>query len=277
MILTYHKIGSQLELGITTVSRRSFARHLDLYTKLGLEPILASDVAKRSAGNCSERSIPGDVAEQVHGAVSHGFTEGGALSITFDDGYESVFTEAFPEVAARNWPGTVFVVVGSVGGSNSWDVRLSPRRFKHLSWDQIRVLSEAGFEIGSHTLSHRDLTRLEGDLLRQELRDSKRAIEDHIGKPVTSVSYPFGRYSPRVIDEAIAAGYDCGFTSSPRGPAGSSDKDSNRMAMGRLSVYSIDGRSSLERKLRLKPGYRLECIKNTVIAKLSLGTTLVKR
>jgi hypothetical protein len=73
-----------------------------------------------------------------------------------------------------------------------------------------------------------------------------------------------------VIDEAAAAGYECGFTSSP-------NDGSDGMAMGRLSVYSIDGRSSLERKLGLRPGHRLECFKNRVIAKLSLGTTLVKR
>jgi len=253
MILTYHKIGSQLELGITTVSRQRFAGHLDLYSELGLEGALASDVGGRT---------PGDGAERTPG--------GGGLAITFDDGYESVWTEAFPEMAARKWVGTVFVVVGSVGGSNSWDVRLSPRRFKHLSWTQIEELSRAGFEIGSHTLSHRDLTRLDADSLRRELRDSKRVIEDRIGRAVTSVSYPFGRYSPKVIDEAAAAGYACGFTSSP-------NDGSDRMAMGRLSVYSIDGRSSLERKLGLRPGYRLECIKNTVIAKLSLGTTIVKK
>jgi len=258
MILTYHKIGSQLELGITTVSRRRFAAHLDLYTELGLEPILASDLTERIADIGPDRALAGEVAV------------GGDLAITFDDGYESVWTEAFPEMAARKWTGTVFVVAGSVGGSNSWDVRLSPRRFKHLSWTQIGELSEAGFEIGSHTLSHRDLTRLDGDARRRELRDSKRAIEDRIGMPVTSVSYPFGRCSQKVVDDAIAAGYTCGFTSSP-------NDGSDMMAMGRLSVYSIDGRASLERKLGLRPGYRLECIKNTVIAKLSLGTTLVKR
>ena len=48
------------------------------------------------------------------------------------------------------------------------------------------------------------------------------------------------------------------------------------MAVGRWAVYSIDGASSLERKLGLRAGRRLERIKNTVIAKLSLGTTLIK-
>jgi len=253
MILTYHKIGSQIEIGITTVSRRSFAGHLDLYGALGFNSVPASQIAGLIPG-----SATGPVATERN------------LAITFDDGYESVWTEAFPEMAARGWTGTVFIVVGSVGGSNSWDVRLSPRRFKHLSWTQIEDLSRAGFEIGSHTISHRDLTRLKGELLRSEIRDSKHIIEDHLGKPVTSISYPFGRFSRKVQDEAAAAGYCCAFTSSP-GPK------SDRMAMGRLSVYSIDGRSSLERKLGLRPGHRLECLKNTVIARLSLGTTLVKR
>jgi hypothetical protein len=87
---------------------------------------------------------------------------------------------------------------------------------------------------------------------------------------VTSVSYPFGRYSRRVVEESAAAGYQCGFTSYPNGSA-------DRMAMGRMSIYSIDGAGSLRRKLGLAPGYRLECFKNRVIARLALGTTLVKR
>ncbi len=253
MILTYHKIGSQIELGITTVSRRRFAGHLDIYNELGFKPVLTCELISPAEGDAKTT----DRGER-------------RLAITFDDGYESVCTQAFPEMASRGWAGTVFVVAGSVGGSNTWDVRLSPRSFRHLSWEQIRELADAGFEIGSHTLSHRDLTRLNEDRLRSELRDSKHAIEDHTGRPVRSISYPFGRFSCRVVEEALAAGYECGFTSFP-------NDGTDPMAIGRLSVYSIDSRAALERKLSLRPGYKLECFKNKVIARLSLGTTLVKR
>ena len=243
-ILTYHKLGSHLELGITTVRRERFSRHMDLLVELDNVFLKAGDALE---GGCGR---PG-------------------VAITFDDGYESVYTEALPEMAARGVSGTVFPVVGSVGRWNTWDVNLAPKPVRHLSWSQIKELSEAGFEIGSHTLTHRDLTRLGRRDLSRELRDSKKAIEDAIGVKVRAVSYPFGRFSGRVLDEAAAAGYTCGFKSSPGTRLG-------RMAVGRWAVYSIDGSGSLKRKLGLGKGRRMERLKNTVIAKLSLGTTLVK-
>jgi len=213
-ILTYHKIGSHLELGITTVRRHKFAGHMDLLLGLGLGFLKASDAVART----QERS---------------------GLAVTFDDGYESVYEEALPEMLARGIPGTVFPVVGSIGGWNEWDVNLAPRPVRHLSWAQLKELSKAGFEIGSHTLTHRDLTRLDPKVLGRELRDSKKMIEDMTGVKVTAISYPFGRYSRRVMDQAVAAGYTCGFASSP----GMHD---SRMAIGRWAVYSIDGASSRE-------------------------------
>ncbi len=245
MILTYHKIGTQFELGITTVRRYAFKGHLDLLRELDM--VFA--VATRAAGSGERR---------------------GEVAITFDDGYESVYREAAPEMEARGIPGTVFPVVGSIGGCNTWDVSLSPRPFRHLSWNQIRELVKYGFEIGSHTLTHRDLTRLDRPDLRCELERSKKTLEDHLGTAVTGIAYPFGRFSEAVMDEARGVGYLCGFTSVPR-------TDGDRMAVGRMGVYSIDGPASIRRKLGLVPGYRLEYLKSRIIAGLSLGTTLVRR
>ena len=245
MILTYHKIGTQFELGITTVRKRDFTSHLDLLQSLGI----AVSVATRSAAaRGRDRSV----------------------AITFDDGYESVYTEAASEMESRGMRGTVFPVVGFIGGYNEWDVRLSPRPFKHVSWSQLRRLVGMGFEVGSHTVSHRDLTRLGTEDLRRELRVSREILEDRLSVAVRAISYPFGRFSVRVIEEALEAGYSYGFTSFPR-PAG------NPMAFGRMSVYAIDGTGSIRRKLRFGPGYRIEYLKNRLIAGLSLGTTLVKK
>jgi peptidoglycan/xylan/chitin deacetylase (PgdA/CDA1 family) len=244
-ILTYHKVGSHVELAITTVRRRRFAGHMDLLACMGVDPVTARVAARERTGSK-------------------------ALAVTFDDGYESVYTDAFPEMQTRGIPGTVFPVVGSVGGWNEWDVNFAPRQVRHLSWVQLRELAMAGFEVGSHTLTHRDLTRLDSRALRRELRDSKKMIEDRIGAPVTSLSYPFGRYSHVVLDEAVSAGYTCGFTSFPVG-------GNCTMAIGRWAVYTLDGAATLKRKMGLGPGRRLERLKSKMIAKLSLGTTLVKR
>jgi peptidoglycan/xylan/chitin deacetylase (PgdA/CDA1 family) len=244
-ILTYHKIGSQFELGITSVTMSRFRRHLDLVSGAGKRFANASDLVFDGA-------------------------DGNAVSLTFDDGYECVYTHALPEMAGRGITGTIFPVVGAVGGENRWDVRLSLKRFKHLSWDQLASLARAGFEIGSHTMSHRDLTRLGIPALRNELKDSKREIEDRLGIGVRAVAFPFGRYNHRVISESVEAGYSCGFGSSPNGSG-------SVMTVGRMGVHVMDGEGAVSRMLGLSPGRRFEILKSRLIARLALVTTVIKR
>lgn len=244
-ILTYHKVGSQFELGITWVTRARFSRHLDLLSAAGKRIYNASDlVFNGSNGDC--------------------------VSLTFDDGYESVYTHVFPEMAERAVTGTVFPVVGSIGRDNRWDVRLSLRRFRHLSWEHLGELARSGFEVGSHTISHRDLTRMKIGTLRRELRGSKRMLEDRLGTEVKAIAFPFGRHNALVRDEAAEAGYTCGFASSPNG-------SHSVMSVGRMGVHAMDGEAALARMLGLRPGRCLEVLKNRVISNLALVTTLIKR
>jgi peptidoglycan/xylan/chitin deacetylase (PgdA/CDA1 family) len=244
-ILTYHKIGSQFELGITWVTPSRFRKHLDLLSAAGKRFVNASDLVFDGA-------------------------DGNGVSLTFDDGYESVYTHGLPEMSGRGITGTVFPVVGSIGRDNLWDVRLSLKRFRHLSWGQLSQLSRSGFEIGSHTISHRDLTRLDPRKLKRELRDSKHMLEDRISAEVKAIAFPFGRYNSRVTDEAADAGYTCGFASSPKG-------SDSVMAVGRMGIHAMDGDAALARMLGLRSGECLEVFKNKVIANLALVTTLIKR
>ncbi|MFZ1947793.1 MAG: polysaccharide deacetylase family protein [bacterium] len=249
-ILTYHKIGSQFELGVTSVTRKRFSAHLDVLVGLGAQSATAS-----AAASGAPRSV----------------------AVTFDDGYESVYTDAFPEICARGLTATVFPVVGAVGRSTSWgwDVRLSVRPFGHLSWPQIDELVRHGFEVGSHTVSHRDLTRLAEHDLRAELAASKKRLEDRTGRGVTAIAYPFGRTNRRVVAAALDAGYRCGFLSAPVALGLAPEAKTGAMALGRMSVYSLDGRASLLRKMGVRRGRSLEVLKNIVITGLSRGTTLV--
>ncbi len=277
-ILTYHKIGHQFEVGITSVTRRRFAQHLDVILSTGKDLVMASDGV-----------MPGN--------------HEGKIALTFDDGYETVYTNAFPEMAARGMAGTIFPVVGAIGRDNSWDVRLSFKPFRHLSWSQIGELVRHGFELGSHTMSHRDLTRLAEPDLKEELRTSRLSLEDHIGIDVRAIAYPFGKVNQRVLEAARAAGYKCGFLSAPartcskaqegtpggkrmgmmdRGGEVPLDGEAGgemgaKMAIGRMSVYCIDDSRSLLRKLGVVRGYRFEALKCRIVARLSHGTTLVKR
>jgi peptidoglycan/xylan/chitin deacetylase (PgdA/CDA1 family) len=85
-----------------------------------------------------------------------------------------------------------------------------------MNWAQVRELSDAGMEIGSHSVSHPVLAQIEDDdVLRRELHDSKAAIEHHTGRPVVSLAYPVGgraAYDDRVVAATREAGYRFAFT-----------------------------------------------------------------
>ncbi len=125
-------------------------------------------------------------------------------AITFDDGDVSCYSSAFPilqRVAAR---ATFFVVAGWMGA-----------RQESMSWPQVRELSAAGHEIGSHGMTHVFLSRCSDRQLEQEIAGSKRLIEDRLGQEISSISLPGGRGNARVLRACARAGYRRIYTSVP--------------------------------------------------------------
>jgi peptidoglycan/xylan/chitin deacetylase (PgdA/CDA1 family) len=118
------------------------------------------------------------------------------LVLTFDDGYRSVFDEAYPRLRDHGFSATLFLTPGRhpVGDSR--------RRFPSLcgrgmvNWDEVAELANAGWEIGAHTLSHPDLSRIPVAEAIHEMSESKRLIEQRLDRPVTAFAYPYGRRSP---------------------------------------------------------------------------------
>ena len=127
------------------------------------------------------------------------------ISLTFDDGFENFFTNAIPLLEQFNIKASVFIVAGSIDSYSSWDI-YKPQ--KQLSKEQILSISNAGHEIGSHTLSHPDLVLLSDKEITRELSESKNILEDITGVPVKSLSFPFGSWSMRVWDIAKECGYE---------------------------------------------------------------------
>jgi peptidoglycan/xylan/chitin deacetylase (PgdA/CDA1 family) len=79
-----------------------------------------------------------------------------------------------------------------------------------LTWDQVRALDNAGIEIGSHTVSHPFLVQLEDGELFSELSGSKVRIEEELGRPVTSLSYPTGG-SEYFDARSVRVAEECGY------------------------------------------------------------------
>lgn len=115
--------------------------------------------------------------------------------VTFDDGYQSVGTVAFPRMQEFKVPGTSFVCTGLVGT----DLRLphdaaNPVRdhMKVMDWGQLRQLREAGWHIGGHTINHSRLSDLHGSELVNEVSEPLVALKERLSEPNVAMAYPFG-------------------------------------------------------------------------------------
>ncbi len=123
-----------------------------------------------------------------------------SFAITFDDGYQSVFDEAFPVLRRYNMTATVFLTVGEKRGAGH-DGRLPSLEGRPmLSWNEIREMLGYGIAFGAHTLTHPDLTRLTSEQAEIEIYESKAIIEDELNTPVNCFAYPYGRYDNRRRD-----------------------------------------------------------------------------
>jgi peptidoglycan/xylan/chitin deacetylase (PgdA/CDA1 family) len=101
-----------------------------------------------------------------------------------------------------------------------WEAERGERELlRPMNWEEARSLAAQGFEIGSHTVDHPILSRLDLEALRRELRASKSRIEEAAGTTCFAIAYPNGKssdISPAVVAETEAAGYDLGFAMDER-------------------------------------------------------------
>jgi peptidoglycan/xylan/chitin deacetylase (PgdA/CDA1 family) len=152
-------------------------------------------------------------------AVGHSHV-GRVVAITFDDSYRSVLTLAKPILDKYDFPATLFVPTdwtGNAGpmcwpGIDRWLGTPHEDAMRPLSWAELGELADSGWEIGSHTCSHPHLPELDDEALARELKTSKANIETALGRPCTSLAYPYGDVDARVQEATREAGYRCAGT-----------------------------------------------------------------
>ncbi|MCA1453695.1 polysaccharide deacetylase family protein [Bradyrhizobium sp. BRP22] len=122
--------------------------------------------------------------------------------LTFDDGFLSDYTHVYARYAATGKiPGFMsFIPVDFVG---------APGR---MNWQMIEELSRNGITVGSHGMAHLDLTTVSDAQLEREVSVSKAVLEDRLGQQVALFAFPYGRFSQRVWEAALRAGYTRLFT-----------------------------------------------------------------
>lgn len=208
-------------MGINSISPRQFKKHIQFLVDQGYET--------HTFANLQSNTIPSK-----------------PVIITFDDGYECVYKHAYPILRQAGFKAVVFVVAGYINDWNRWDTNLGKIRFRHLSADQIRGLSQAGWEIGSHSVNHRPLPYLNNNLLHSELTRSSQILKHITDKDIVSISYPFGIQNPRVQATAKKVGYRYACQN-----ISWNGKKRNVFAIPRLPVYQFDTAGSLQKKLSI--------------------------
>ncbi len=122
--------------------------------------------------------------------------------ITFDDGDSSVYLKAFPIMKANNQPGVAFIITGRVSEASG------KNGFADLTLTQIKDLYSNGWDISSHTVNHKDLTKKSSSEINNELSISKNWLENSgFTKSSRFFAYPFGGYNSKVIAAVKNNGY----------------------------------------------------------------------
>lgn len=157
----------------------------------------------------------------VRAAHTGPLPDGGSyVAITFDDAFRSVRTNALPELLSRGFPATIFVPVDFLGQKPGWEIRDGVNE-EVMTCDELRSLPEL-IELGSHSLSHPHLTRIDGARLHEEVDTSRHKLAELLGSDVSLLAFPYGEYDDRVVDTCSEAGYErvFGIDPWPADPAG---------------------------------------------------------
>ena len=238
-VIQYHKIdkpgpGTLVRGGFTPPRR--FARQMTFLKECGFVFYTASGLIE-------------------HFIEHDSFPENG-IAVTFDDGWQDNYTNAFPVLQACGLVATVYIVPSCIGERSTKAVAEGEEAREHLSRKQVLEMSEAGIEFGSHSLNHRLLHQLPEKEIVLEVEEAKRQIEEMTGKQCKTFAYPAGYYN-KLVQQIIAdAGHSAAF-STTYGPVDTLDL----YALNRIEILRRD-------RFRFQFARKVEALQSTLNSSL---------
>ncbi len=188
-ILMYHQIDVPPPRGTPlrglVVSPGSFARQMFLLKFLGYKGLSMRDL---------EPYLKGD-------------RQGRVVGITFDDGYQNNVEHALPVLKKHDFTATCYAVSSMMGGINSWDQDIGVVEKRLMTSADWRTWLDSGMDVGSHTRTHADLTKLTTDEAIDQIANSKSELENALGCEVRHFCYPYGRFDAPHRGLVQRAGY----------------------------------------------------------------------
>lgn len=173
-ILLYHHITNGKPANAYSVSQAVFREQMDYLSKNGFNTISMADLLRSIQDGADLPQKP--------------------VMITFDDGNENVYFNAFPIMQEKGFTGIVLIIAN----------RINIEGF--LSVEQLRNMYGQGWEIGSHGTRHIDLVK-EPQALRDEIGNSKKIIEKSLNLEITIFAYPYGKADSLTMDWVERIGY----------------------------------------------------------------------
>ncbi len=223
-ILMYHRVAPGLAGDQLTVTPEHFERQMAYLAR-----------------SCRVRSL-----SQVVDDLKHSRVRRGDVAITFDDGYLDNLSHALPILKKYNLPATIFVTTGFCDQDLNHPRYPASSERLHLTWDEVRLLAaQPGICIGSHTVTHPYLSRLDEAAAQDETTRSRALIAREIGRDVAFFCYPSGDVTAREARLVERAGYAAAVTVAP----GLNRADTPRALLHRTEMTDADGPWDLAVKL----------------------------
>ncbi len=177
-ILLYHRVLPDPKSLLYTVEIQAFTDQMESLAQLGYQSIWVSQLREAIVYGAELPPKP--------------------IIITFDDGNLDNYEHAFPIMHAYSFFGTVYIVANRLGAKD------------YLSTPQLKEMMAAGWEIGSHSMTHADLTAIPSSQLREEILGSRLRLETELDIPIQSFAYPYGSVNPQIAAKVNRYGYFAG-------------------------------------------------------------------
>jgi peptidoglycan/xylan/chitin deacetylase (PgdA/CDA1 family) len=189
-VLQYHRLvsdevkGSVAQIGLPVTK---FQQQLKTLDRWGFTAITFDDYRLYSEGELSLPRKP--------------------IVLTFDDGYLDTYELAFPILQEFGMRAVVFVLGDRTIRTNVWYDELKVPKVDLMTDEQILELHQAGFEVGSHGLTHANLTLVSEDKAWEEISRSRMLLEIMLNAPVRTFAYPYGSLNETLKRMVAHAGY----------------------------------------------------------------------